>query len=78
MALAEGISRIKIGKNITAHVNAALYVISKFIPESKVKFIDSKECIILEIDGKSYYFSYIYIYFLLKELDSRINFKMNK
>jgi DNA-binding protein len=54
MALAEGVSRIKIGKNITDHVRAALYVIDKFIPEAKVKILDvevSTGSLTIQIEG---------------------------
>ena len=37
MALADGISKIKIGKTITEHTRAVLYVLEKFIPEAKIQ-----------------------------------------
>lgn len=54
MALAEGVSRIKIGKAITEHTRAALYIIEKFIPEAKVKILDPKsfdEGFVIQIEG---------------------------
>lgn len=66
MALAEGVSRIKIGKKITKHTKAALYVINKFVPESKTEIIESKEFpgnFIIEIQGKIN-FKFIYLFFI--------------
>lgn len=42
MALAKGISLLRIGNTITDHTRAALYVIEKFIPEAKVKILDDE------------------------------------
>lgn len=64
MALAEGISRIKIGKNLTDHTRAAFYVIEKFIPEAKIKIQDVEDkngSLIIEIEGLL-----LKIYFLTK------------
>lgn len=55
MALAEGKSRIKIGKKITNHTKAALYVINQFLPEAKGEIVENKEFpgnFIVEMQGK--------------------------
>ena len=58
MALADGISRIKVGKTITEHTRAALYIIDKFIPEAKVKIRDTESrngSLIIEIEGAFFF-----------------------
>jgi RNA 3'-terminal phosphate cyclase (ATP) len=51
MALADGKSRINIGKHQSDHTKSMIYVIDKFLPEAKIHFQDG----ILEIDGINYF-----------------------
>ena len=54
MALARSVSFLRIGKTITDHTRAALYVIEKFIPEAKVKILDdeiSTGSLTIQIEG---------------------------
>ena len=51
MALADGESQIKVGE-LTEHSKACLYIISKFIPESKIEIEKMNSANIIKIKGR--------------------------
>ena len=50
MALADGVSRLRIGSHKSDHTKSMFEVLDKFIPEAKIHFEDG----ILEIQGINY------------------------
>lgn len=65
MALADGESRIKVGE-LTEHTKAGLYIISKFLPESRIEIEKLHSTNIIKIKGRILFKKKIKAFFFLK------------